>query len=71
MSTRYYLRGPRGYVSGIRSVEWTLNPYHAHSWVTSEAAHEAANRWFLVHGDRLTVELRSTNTPFSTLAPHP
>ena len=43
MTTRYYLRGPRGYVS--RTSGWTQIVEEAFYWVTSEAAHAALRRW--------------------------
>lgn len=63
MSARWYIRGPRGYVSGVQGADWTRDMYHARSWVTSEAAHEAAHQWYLNNGERLIVELRSPVTP--------
>lgn len=59
MATRYLLRGARGYVSGLPSGDdFTDNHYHAHSWVSSEAAHAAARRWHQLHNERLSVVIR-------------
>lgn len=60
---RWYIRGNNGYVSGIQGTDWTPELYHARSWVTSEAAHEAAHQWYLNNGERLIVELRAPVTP--------
>lgn len=66
MTTRYLLRGARGYVAGIRSAEWTANPYHAHYWVTPEAAHRAARAWHQNHGEQLSVIIRDTRAYIPT-----
>jgi len=64
MSTRYYLRGPGGYVS--RDSGWTQLPEEAFYWVTSEAAHAARRRY---HYD-LTVVVRDIKqlTPYAQIA---
>jgi hypothetical protein len=66
MSTRYYLRGPGGYVS--RDSGWTQLPEEAFYWVTSEAAHAARKRW--PHHNHLTVVVRDikTLTPYAQIA---
>ncbi len=62
MSTRYVLRGARGYVSGLPSCgDWTLNALHAHQWVTAEAAHRAARIWYANNREHLSVIVRSTS----------
>lgn len=59
MATRYLLRGARGYVSGLTTGDdFTPNHLHAHSWVTSEAAHAAARQWHQLHKERLSVVIR-------------
>lgn len=60
MTVRFYIRGVRGYVSGLPETEWTQQLFHAKSWVTSEAAHSAARAWYLNNGERLIVEARDT-----------
>lgn len=64
MSTRYLLRGPRGYVS--RTSGWTQIPEEAFYWVTSEAAHAARKRW--TH--ELSVVVRDVKqlTPYAQIA---
>lgn len=61
--TRWYIRSTRGYVSGVKGADWTTELLHARSWVTSEAAHEAAHQWYLNNGERLVVEVRTPVTP--------
>lgn len=59
MATRYLLRGAKGYISGLHTGDdFTPNHYHAHSWVTSEAAHAAARLWHQLHNERLSVVIR-------------
>jgi hypothetical protein len=64
MTTRYYLRGPRGYVS--RTSGWTQIVEEAFYWVTSEAAHAARKRW----NHDLSVVVRDVKqlTPFAQIA---
>jgi hypothetical protein len=68
VSTRYLLRGARGYVAGIHGTDWTANPLHAHQWVTAEAAHLAARRWHQTNNEHLSVVVRSTAYPYTTAA---
>ncbi len=65
MSTRYLLRGPRGYVS--RDSGWTQFAEEAFYWVTSEAAHSARRRW---PQNTLTVVVRDLKqiTPYAQIA---
>ena len=64
MTTRYFLRGPRGYVS--RTSGWTEIPEEAFYWVTSEAAHAARRRW----SQPLSVVVRDIKqlTPYAQIA---
>jgi len=64
MTTRYYLRGARGYVS--RTSGWTQIPEEAFYWVTSEAAHAARRRW----DQPLSVVVRDIKqlTPYAQIA---
>ena len=61
MSTRYLLRGARGYVAGLKGQDWTPNPLHAHQWVSPEAAHRAARAWLQNNNEHLSVVVRSTS----------
>jgi hypothetical protein len=64
MTTRYFLRGPRGYVS--RTSGWTEIPEEAFYWVTSKAAHAARKRW----EQPLSVVVRDIKqlTPYAQIA---
>ena len=68
MATRFVLKGARGYVAGVGISEWTANAFHAHQWVTAEAAHRAARAHQANTGERLSVVIQTNRYPYMPAA---
>jgi uncharacterized protein (DUF39 family) len=68
VATRFVLKGARGYVAGVGTSEWTPNAFHAHQWVTAEAAHRAARAHQANTGERLAVVIQTNRYPYMPAA---
>lgn len=68
MATRFVLKGARGYVAGVGPDDWTTNAFHAHQWVTAEAAHRAARTHQSLTGERLSVVVQTNAYPYRASA---